>query len=156
MLGDVFEGNGVVVAPPQKQQRELWDEITVSLIVPSPEGDEDPTALDALTGQAVAGLRDSAENVETMQRQQRTVDQLPAQMLKVRYRDKATAHDWVEELVFIQGPENEIYSVSLKCSPENLARREPVFAGVVESWRLPEQEPASGAEEDAAHPPKPN
>src|SRR5215469_7389849 len=38
-LGEVFGGNGVVVAPEQKQDRALWDEITVALVAPAPEGD---------------------------------------------------------------------------------------------------------------------
>src|SRR6516225_11416010 len=42
ILGEVFDGNGVVVAPPQKQDRALWDTITVTLVVPPPTGDEEP------------------------------------------------------------------------------------------------------------------
>src|SRR3974377_2549404 len=42
MLGEVFDGNGVVVAPTQKQARELWDEGTVALVIPAPAGDEEP------------------------------------------------------------------------------------------------------------------
>ena len=57
------------------------------------------------------------------------MDHKPAQMLKVRYHEKATDRDWVEEMVFIQGPDGEIYSVALKCSPENLARLEPRICG---------------------------
>src|ERR1017187_4678800 len=32
VLGEVFEGKGVVVAPAQKQEREHWDEVTVALV----------------------------------------------------------------------------------------------------------------------------
>jgi hypothetical protein len=94
-------------------------------------------------------MREGGQAFETLQRQQRTVDHNPAQMLKVRYHEKATDRDWVEEIVFIQGPDREIYSVALKCAPENLARLEPVFAGVLDSWVLPEPEPPAGEEEDA-------
>jgi hypothetical protein len=38
----------------------------------------------------------------------------------------------------------------LKCSPESLAHLEPIFAGVLESWLLPEPEPPAGAVEDDA------
>ena len=159
MLGEVFDGNGVVVAPPQKLDRALWDEITVALILPPSEGDEEPVTLDGLIEQASKSMREGGQAFETLQRQQRTVDHKPAQMLKVRYREKATDRDWVEQMVFIQGPDGEMYSVALKCSPENLARLEPLFAGVLDSWVLPEPEPPAGAEEEdkpkqATPPPK--
>ncbi len=151
ILGEVFAGNGVVVAPPQKQDRTLWDAITVTLIVPAPEGDEEPLGLDGVIEQASSGLRERGQDFETVQRQRRTVDHKPAQLLKVRYYEKSNAHDWIEEMVFIEGPDNEIYSVALKCSPQDLTRLEPVFKQVLASWTLPEPEPPESEEE----PPKP-
>ncbi len=74
-------------------------------------------------------------------------------MLKTRYREKATGRDWVEEMVFIQGAENEIYSVALKCAPEDSARLEPVLKGVLDSWTLPQPEPP--AADDAPAPTAP-
>jgi hypothetical protein len=148
MLGEVYDGDGVVVAPPQKLDKALWDEITVALITPLSEGDEEAVSLDVMIEQASKSMREGGQAFETLQRQQRTVDHKPAQMLKVRYHEKATDRDWVEELVFIQGPDGEIYSVALKCSPENLVRLEPVLAGVLESWVLPEPGPPAGAEEE--------
>ena len=66
----------------------------------------------------------------------------PAQMLKARYREKATGRDWIEELVFIQGPDNEIYSVALKCAPQIMRSGwSRCLHGVLESWTLPEPEP---------------
>ena len=85
-------------------------------------------------------MREGGQNFETLQRQQRTVDHKPAQMLKVRYREKATGHDWIEELVFIEGPDEEIYSVALKCAPENLARLEPVLERMCEQLEAASQE----------------
>jgi len=148
MLGEIFSGNGVVVAPPQGQERALWDAITVALVVPPPEGDEEPSGLNGVIEQATSGLRESGQNFETLQRQQRTIDQKPAQMMKVRYREKASDHEWVEEMIFIEGPENEIYSVALKCSPQNLARLEPALTGVLASWSLPEPTPSAGHTEE--------
>ncbi|MGB8769517.1 MAG: hypothetical protein WCC92_07880 [Candidatus Korobacteraceae bacterium] len=150
ILGEVFNGNGVVIAPPQKVERTLWDEITVALILPPTEGNEEPISLDGLIEQASKNMREGGQNFETLQRQERTVDHKPAQMLKVRYHEKATDRDWVEQLVFIQGPDGEMYSVALKCSPSNLAHLEPVFAGVLESWVLPEPEVPAGAADDDA------
>ena len=59
-------------------------------------------------------MREGGQSFETLQRQQRTVDHKPAQMLKVRYHEKATDRDWIEQMVFIQGPDGEMYSVALE------------------------------------------
>jgi len=149
MLGDVFDGNGVVVAPPQKEDRALWYEITLAMVAPSPEGDEEGPGLNGIIEQAMAAMREAGQNFVTLQRQERTIDHQPAQMLKARYREKATGHDWVEEMIFIQGPENEIYSVALKCAPQDLARLEPVLKGVLESWTLPHPEPPAVDSDDS-------
>jgi len=159
ILGEIFAGNGVVVAPPQKQDRALWNAITVAMVVPSPKGDEEPLGLDGVIEQAESGLRERGQDFETEQRQQRTVDKKPAQLLKVRYHENATDRDWVEEMAFIDGPDGEIYSVALKCAPENLTKLDPIFARVLSSWTLPEPEPpANTGDEDVpqkpAAPPK--
>ena len=72
MLGEVFEGNGVVIAPPQKQDRSLWDAITVARVVPPPTGDEEPLGLNGVIEQASSGLRQSGQDFQTLQRQERT------------------------------------------------------------------------------------
>jgi len=156
MLGEVFDGNGVVVAPPQKEDRALWFEITLAMVAPSPEGDEEGPGLNGIIEQAMAAMREAGQNFVTLQRQERAVDHQPAQMLKAKYREKATGHDWVEEMIFIQGPENEIYSVALKCAPQDLARLEPVLKGVLDSWTLPQPgSPAGDSDESAPTPTAP-
>lgn len=155
MLGEIFAGHGVVIAPVQKQDRAQWDEITVAMVAPAPEGDEEGLGLNGIIQQATSGLRESGQNFETLQRQERTVDNKPAQMLKVQYVEKSTGHNWIEEMVFIEGPDNEIYSVALKSAPENLARREPVLASVLGSWTLLEPEPPPDVPDESA-PSQPN
>lgn len=157
MLGDVFAGNGVVVAPQQKEDRVLWDEITVALVVPPSEGDDEGPGLNGVVEQSSAAMREAGQNFVTLQRQERSVDHKPAQLLKVQYKEKASGRDWIEELVFIEGPENEIYSVALKCAPQNVTKLEPAFAEVLRSWTLPEAEPGEGqgpGEGSAQQPPK--
>jgi hypothetical protein len=150
MLGEVFAGNGVVVAPPQKEDRMLWDAITVALVVPPPEGDEEGPGLNGIVEQSSTAMREAGQNFVTLQRQERSVDHKPAQLLKVQYKEKTSGRDWIEELVFIEGPENEIYSVALKCAPQNVTKLEPAFSEVLRSWTLPETEP--GEDEGAAGP----
>ncbi len=152
MLGEVFDGNGVVVAPPQKEDRALWDAITVALVVPPPQGDEEPLGLNGVIDRATSGLRESGQNFETLQRQERTVDHQPAQMLKTRYREKSSGRDWIEEMIFIEGPDNEIYSVALKCSPQSVVRLEPALKGVLAGWTLPESAAGPPSDESAKKP----
>ena len=149
MLGEVFDGKGVVIAPSQDQERALWDVITVATVAPPPQGDEEGLDLNGIVEQAAAGMREAGQNFVTLQRQERTVDQKPAQLLKAQYREKSTGHDWIEELVFIDGPDNEIYSVALKCAPQNLARLEPILKSVLASWTLPEPAPSESDEPPA-------
>jgi len=112
-------------------------------VVPPPTGDGEPLGLNGLIEQASSGLRQSGQDFQTLQRQERIIDHKPAQMLKVSYHEKSNAHDWIEEMIFIEGPDNEIYFVVLKCSPQNLARLEPVLDGVLAGWTLPTTEPGS-------------
>lgn len=149
-LGEVFAGNGVVVAPAQKQDRALWDSVTVAMVTPPTEGDEQGPGLDAVVQQATTAMREAGQNFQTLQRSERTVDHKPAQTLKTQYHEKATDRDWIEELTFIEGPDNEIYSVALKCAPQNLLRLEPVLAGVLGSWTLPQPAPPPEVSDEGA------
>ena len=60
----------------------------------------------------------------------------PAQMIRIRYHDEPSGRDWIEQLVFIEGPEQEIYSVALKAQPATISRLEPAFDAIVRSWKL--------------------
>ena len=152
MLGEVFAGNGVVVAPAQKQERADWDEVTVALVIPPPERDAERVSIDQAIEKAISGVRESGQNFETLQRQQRTVGDQPAELVKLHYVEKPGDREWVEELVFIEGPDSEVYSVALKCAPAALAHMEPLFLHIVESWRLPEVEAAQPAEKSPGQP----
>jgi len=154
MLGDIFDGNGVVVAPAQNGDRAVWDEVTVALVIPPPEGDGDAVSIDQAIEKAVSNVREGGQNFETLQRQRRTVDGKPAELVKLHYVDKSNGREWIEELIFVEGPESEIYSVALKSGPSSLARMEPLFARIVESWNLPEIEPQSDAVNEEKAPPK--
>lgn len=152
MLGPIFNGNGVVVAPVQKLEESLWNEITVAMIAPPPSDGQEPLGLNGVIEQAAAGMRDAGQNFQTLQRQQRTVNGKPAELLKAQYREKSSGRDWVEEIVFIEGPDSEIYSVALKSAPENLGRLEPVFAEVLRTWSLPEPQPPVALDGPATEP----
>jgi hypothetical protein len=162
VLGEVFDGKGVVIAPAQKQEREHWDEVTVALVVPPSQSAGDAVTIDQLIEQAASGVRESGQNFETLERQRRRVDGKPAQMVKLHYVDKADGQEWIEELVFVEGPDAEIYSVTLKCAPASTSKIEPPFMRIVDSWTLPvpqppaeaPAEPSNGASPKASASPK--
>ncbi len=122
VLGEVLDGNGVVVAPPQKVERENWDEVTVALVIPPPQSAADAVTIDQLIDQAVSSVRESGQSFETLERQRRRVDGKPAQLVKLHYVEKGSGREWIEELIFVEGPDAEIYSVALKCAPSSMVR----------------------------------
>jgi hypothetical protein len=140
LMGEIYNGNGVVVAPPQKDEEPLWNVVTVAMVAPPKDAGE-ALGLDGIVKEASAGMRDAGQNFQTLERSSRTVDGKPAQLLKAQYRQKDTGREWIEELVFIEGPDNEIYSVALKSLPQDVVRLGPVFNEIVRTWMLPEPEP---------------
>ncbi len=135
MLGEAF-GDGVVVAPPQTTDRKLWDVVTVAAVELPTMEDGAALSIDQIIDAAMSNMRAGGHNPQTLQRQQLVVDTLPAEMIKVRYHDKESARDWIEQLVFIDGPDQEIYSLSLKAQPGSIDRLQPAFDGIVQSWKL--------------------
>jgi hypothetical protein len=159
MLGEVFEGNGAVVAPPQKQEQQLWDSVTVARVIPPPQDKDDAmTAAEAIT-QAESGVRANGQNFQTLERRQRMVDGNPAEIVKLRYTENSTGRDWIEELVFIEGPSSEVYSLALKSSPSGLTAIEPQFSRIVDSWRLNAEDqdakPSAPADQTNSNPKSP-
>ena len=151
VLGPVFDGNGVMIAPPQpKQERSSWDTVTAALVIPPPKSSADAVTIDQVIEQAVARVREGGQGFETLERQRRRVDGKPAQLVKLHYVDKTSGREWIEALVFIEGPDAEIYSMALKSAPASMARMEPLFSRILNSWTLPEVEPpVSGTDSEA-------
>ncbi len=141
MLGEIFGGAGVVVAPPQQQARELWDEVTVAQVIPPPQGSEQPMTIGAAIAQAVSGVSKTGQPFETQERKQLTVGGNPAELVKLQYKEQDNGREWIEELAFIEGPDSAIYSVALKTAPATLSSMEPLFRRIMASWKLPEAGP---------------
>jgi hypothetical protein len=98
VVGDVMEGNGVVMGPPQNgKDKALWDDVTVSVTdLPESEGKE-PPSFDDIVSVALNGL--PGKNVQTLQRSALTLHDRDAELIKVSYDDKETNQPWVEEIV---------------------------------------------------------
>ncbi len=154
MLGESM-GDGVVVAPQQTLDRELWDVVTVAAVVPPPAENQPAMSIDQVIATAMTNMQASGHDAATLQRQQRTVAGLPAQMLRIRYHDDPSGRDWIEQLVFIEGPEQEIYSVALKAQPGTISRLEPAFDAVVRSWKLQSGEVGAGSQPASSGNPTP-
>jgi hypothetical protein len=135
VLGEAF-GDGVIIAPRQTIEQSLWDVVTVASVVPPPDEGETATTVDEVITTALNNMRATGHNPVTLQRQGRTMAGLPSQMIKVRYHDDQTARDWIEQLVFIEGPDQEIYSASLKAQPIDVGRLEPAFESILRTWYL--------------------
>lgn len=138
VVGDVMEGNGVVMAPPQNgKEKDLWDDVTVSVTdLPESEGQQ-PPSFDDVVSVALNGL--PGNNVETLQRSQLTLHDRDAELIKVRYDDKETNRPWVEEIVFIDD-QLAIYSIALRATPDDVAGLEETFRRIVATWRPSEAE----------------
>jgi hypothetical protein len=138
VVGDVMEGNGVVMAPPQNgKDKNLWNNVTVSVTdLPENEGQQ-PPSFDDIVSVALNGL--PGKNVETLQRSQLTLHNRDAELIKVRYNDKETNQPWVEEIVFIDD-QLAIYSIALRATPDDVAGLEETFRKIVATWRPSEAE----------------
>ena len=138
VVGDVMEGNGVVMAPPQNgKDKALWNDVTVSVTdLPENEGQQ-PPSFDDIVSVALNGL--PGNNVETLQRSQLALHGRDAELIKVRYNDKETSQAWVEEIVFIDD-QLAIYSIALRATPDDVAGLEETFRKIVATWRPSEAE----------------
>ncbi len=141
VAGDVFEGMGVVMAPSQEgKDKSQWDQVTSSVsYIPETEGQKEPPTFDEILTVAMKDL--PGKNVRTLQRTELTLQDRPAELVKLQYEDPQTNKTWVEEIVFIDDGD-AIYSTALRAVPEDLEKLEPVFRTIVASWRPSEEAPA--------------
>ncbi len=109
-------------------------------------------SIDQVIATAMTNMKASGHDPATLQRQERSIEGLPAQMIRIRYHDEPSGRDWIEQLVFIEGPEQEIYSVALKAQPGTISRLEPAFDAIVRSWKLESSENHVGSQAPMSSP----
>ena len=66
MLGEVYDGNGVVVAPPQKLDKHCGMRSRLRSSCRRPEGDEEPVSLDGMIEQASKSMREGGQSVRDL------------------------------------------------------------------------------------------
>lgn len=136
-LGEVFGGQGLVVAEPQEgQDNSHWPQLTIAVLDARPDeksGRPAPT-LDALMDSVLMPNAAQA-TIETVHRQRLMTHGASAQMVTVRLHGPDGRVDAVEDVALIDAGNGLIDSVALRCAPQDFARLEPIFIRVVHNWR---------------------
>jgi hypothetical protein len=136
-LGDIFDGLGFVVAEPHPGvDSAAWPQISVAAIdVPPQKTNGAAPSLDSLVD-IILTPDGSFTTSETQQRSRVLLNGANAQILRVRLHDDATNTDTIEEVALIEGDDGLVYSIALRCAPQEFARLEPVFQKSAHSWRI--------------------
>ena len=137
-LGDIFDDLGFVVAEPHPgQDASLWPQINVAAIDVPPE---ETTATGAPSLDAVVRVLLTPDgtfsSAETQQRTRLLLNGAEAQVLKVLLRDDEGKTSQEQVALIDGGDEGFVYTIALRCAPSDMARLEPVFQRILESWRV--------------------
>jgi hypothetical protein len=136
-LGDIFDDLGFVVAEPHPGvDSATWPQISVAAIdVPPQKPNGAPPSLDSLID-IILTPDGTFTSSETQQRTRLLLNGADAQILRVKLHDEATNADTIEEVALIEGEDGLVYSIALRCAPQDFARLEPVFQKAAHSWRI--------------------
>jgi hypothetical protein len=133
-LGEVYEGRGVVVAPPQSGDQSEWAQVTVAAIdIPAQAGKTPPSVEDLVTA-LLGKMASQAENMQTIRRSEETLAGQPAQLVQVRYDENG--HRWGETIVAMDGGNGTFYTVVFKALASEEAKYQKQVEGVLKSFRL--------------------
>jgi hypothetical protein len=128
---ECVEAVGLCVAVPA-----LWQRLSVAAIdVPSGKNGGDAPTLDALVD-LVLTPDGTFTSAETQQRTRLLLNGSDAQILRVKLHDDATNADFIEEVALIEGNDGFIYSIALRCPPQDFTRLDPVFQKTAHSWHM--------------------
>lgn len=148
-LGDVFDDLGFVVAEAHPgSDAAAWPQLTVAAIDVPPQNNGDAPSLDSLV-EIVLTPDGSFTSAETLQRSRLVLNGSSAEIVRVRLQDEATATETIEAVALIEGDDGLVYSMALRCAPQDFTRLEAVFQKVIHSWRV--QPSAPSAAQSATH-----
>lgn len=134
MLGQVYEGYGAVVAPPQAGDQAQWATVTVAAVeIPTQEGKEPPTVENLVTS-LVGKMAEQASGMETVRRSEETLAHRPAQLLQVRYDEGGQR--WGETIVAMDGGNDMFYTVVFKTPVSEEAKYQKQVEGILKSFRI--------------------
>lgn len=136
MLGQVYDGYGAVVAPPQSGDESQWAQVTVAAVeIPAQEGKTPPTVEDLVTS-LVGKMAEQTQNMETVRRTEDTLAQHPAQLIQVRYDENGAR--WGETIIAMDAGEGMFYTVVYKARADQEAKYQPGVATILKSFRITE------------------
>jgi hypothetical protein len=145
----------VVAEPHPGTDSATWPQLTVAAIDVPPTKDRNGAAatrpsLDALVN-IVLTPDGSFTSAETLERTRLLLNGADAEIVRVQLHDNAKSSDTIEAVALIEGDEGLVYSIALRCAPEDFARLEPVFQRAAHSWRI-RQDAASPTTQPATNP----
>jgi hypothetical protein len=135
-LGNVFDDMGFVVAEPHPGvESASWPQLNIAALDVSEEKNGAAVSFDSLVDRVLAphGMPSS---VETQQRTRLLLNGANAQILRVKLRDEATQAESIEQVALIEGQDGLVYSIALRCAPQDFDRLDAVFQKAVHSWRI--------------------
>ncbi|MGC2209098.1 MAG: hypothetical protein WA532_03205 [Candidatus Korobacteraceae bacterium] len=136
-LGNIFDDLGFVVAEPHPGvDSGSLPQLTVAAIGPLPNEDNgEPPSLDSVVD-LVLTPGDTFASVETLQRSHLLLNGAEAEMVRVQFHDKSGDAGPIEDVALIQGSDGLVYSIALRCAPQDFPRLEPLFQQTAQSWHL--------------------
>lgn len=133
-LGEVYEGNGVVVAPPQTGDQAQWAQVTVAAMpIPTQEGKNPPTVEDLVTS-LLGKMAEQVANMQTVRRSEETLAHRPAQLLQVRYDENGQR--WGETIIAMDGGNDVFYTIVFKAKVGDEPKYEKQVEGILRTFRL--------------------
>ena len=144
-LGNIFDDLGFVVAEPHAgADSATWPQLSVAAIdLPPQKTSGAAPTLDSLID-VVLTPDGTFTSSETQQRTRLLLNGANAEILRVKLHNDTSQADSIEEIALIEGDEGLVYSIALRCAPQEFDRLEAVFQKTVHSWRIkpPAAQPA--------------
>lgn len=135
-LGDIFDDLGFVVAEPHPEiDSAEWPQLTVAAIDVPAQKDGKAPSLDSLVD-VVLTPDGSFTSAETLQRSRLLLNGSNAEIVRVRLHEESKNTDANEAVALIEGEDGLVYSIALRCAPQDFARLDAVFQQVIHSWRI--------------------
>jgi hypothetical protein len=154
-LGDVFGDLGFVVAEPHPGiDSAKWPQLTVAVVDVPPKKAGASRSLDSVVD-VILTPDGTFTTSQTQQRSRLLLNGNNAQIVRVLLHDAVSDSDSIEAVALIEGEESLVYSVALRCSPQDFERLEPAFQKAAHSWHIkPVAEPPATTEKTSTDPGK--
>jgi hypothetical protein len=136
---DAFDGSGLYVMSGPKKHTRATGEIDVVLFH-EPGSNDLHTATISLKdsfNSHVEGLQkfERAERIKVLEQHPMTVAGVAGLFTKDKYYEPQDRSYWMEEIIFL-GRGTDVYRLEMECKAEQVARFEPVFSHLVQSFQF--------------------